>query len=100
MVDDSAYSTHLGEMQQLIDRAGHIEQNIAQYLDQIERRVAAMHVHWDGDAATAHQDAHRRWQRSARDMHAELVTMRDETTGAHENYSGVVDHHQRMWPQT
>lgn len=94
----SAYRTDIEEMKRLVDRASQIEGRIEQHLDQIERRVADLHVQWKGTAASAHLDAHRRWLAAARDMQHALGDMGAATDKAHSLYSGVVNHHRGMWP--
>jgi WXG100 family type VII secretion target len=100
MVDETPYSTDLAEMQSLIDCASKIGQSIGDKLDQIEKRVAAMHIDWKGPAAKAHEDAHKRWLEAARNMHDDLRMMREETLQAHRMYSDLQNHNQGMLPKT
>jgi WXG100 family type VII secretion target len=96
--DDGDYRTDLTEMQRLIDKATAISQTIEQRLDEIDRRVAALHVNWSGQSATAHSTGHAIWARAARDLHAVLESMRDHTDRARTTYTAVVQTNQRMWP--
>ncbi|MRG59870.1 WXG100 family type VII secretion target [Agromyces sp. CFH 90414] len=43
---------------------------IERELDLLERRGAALRDEWNGEAARAFDEAHRRWDRSARELHA------------------------------
>lgn len=96
--DSDGYRTDLGEMQRLIDRATQIEAAIEQRLDDIERRVTALHVQWSGVAAEAHAAAHTRWMTAARDLHQALTDLRTGTDRARTIYSNVVSTNQKMWP--
>ncbi|MFJ4658095.1 WXG100 family type VII secretion target [Nocardia sp. NPDC088792] len=96
--DSDGYRTDLTEMQRLIDRAAKIETTIEQRLDDIERRVAALHVDWTGIGAAAHSDAHARWIRAARELHQALTDLRTGTDRARTIYFNVVTTNQKMWP--
>jgi WXG100 family type VII secretion target len=99
MADTNPYRAGLSEMQTLIDRAGTIEKTIENCLRQIENRMAALHIEWKGNAASAHEYSHRRWLQAAYDMHAVLQRMQGETGRALEIYTGLVEHNTRMWPE-
>ena len=96
----SRYQVDQEELQGLIDKAARIEKTITDRLAEINRRIGDMHVGWDGEAAAAHKVAHGAWMKAALDMRDALGNMHAESGKAHRNYTGVVDHHKRMWPRT
>ncbi|MFE3988274.1 WXG100 family type VII secretion target [Nocardia tengchongensis] len=96
--DSDGYRTDLNEMRRLIDRATKIETTIEKRLDDIEKRVAALHIQWSGVAAEAHSAAHDRWIRATREMHQALTDLRTGTDRAHGVYTDVVATNRKMWP--
>ncbi|MEV6771221.1 WXG100 family type VII secretion target [Nocardia sp. NPDC051030] len=96
--DPDEYRTDLTEMQRLIDRAAQIETTVETRLDDIEKRINALHVEWSGLAADAHSAAHTRWVAAARDLHQALQDLRTGTDQARTVYSDVVSTNQKMWP--
>jgi len=61
------------ELQGLIDKAARIEKSITDRLAEIDKRIGDVHLGWDGEAGSGEADR---------------------------IYTGVVDHHKGMWPQT
>jgi len=96
----SWYQVDPEELQGLIHKAARIEKTMTDRLAEIDKRIGDMHLGWDGEAAAAHKIAHDAWMKAARDMQTALGNMHAESGKADRIYTGVVDHHKAMWPQT
>ncbi|MBZ5737637.1 WXG100 family type VII secretion target [Nocardioides mangrovi] len=68
-------------------------------LDEVARRVAALHVSWSGLAADAQVAAQAEWEAGFREMQAALGAMRAAADHAHGSYREAVDTNLRMWEQ-
>lgn len=93
-----AYKVDLDALAALIEKATKIDQAIDERLTAIDNRIAALHVHWDSKAATAHKTAHDTWMTSAKEMQTALRELRDGLKGAHDNYFGNATSTTYMWP--
>ncbi len=65
----------------------------------LERRVATLHLSWDGEAALAHRQAQAEWERGFAGMREALAQMRAAGRTAHTNYTSAADTNLRMWQQ-
>ena len=68
-------------------------------LDDVSRRVAALHVTWAGSAALAQEGAQAQWESGLRQLRAALSAMRTAGRVAHGNYGDAVATNLRMWEQ-
>ncbi|GAA1794607.1 pore-forming CpnT exporter EsxE [Nocardioides hankookensis] len=68
-------------------------------LDEVARRVDALHVTWGGAAALAQDGAQAEWAAGFRQMREALAAMRAAGGVAHENYSDAAGTNLRMWEQ-
>lgn len=98
MDTNSGYTVDLVGMQTLIDRAAALEQQLADRLQAIEKRVTELHVDWIGRAAQAHSDAHTQWHAGAAEMHSALTALRRAMDRARTIYEDVGHVNHGMWP--
>lgn len=68
-------------------------------LDDVTRRVAALHLTWSGGAAVAQSAAQSEWESGFDAMRAGLETMRASADIAHVHYSEAGATNLRMWGQ-
>ncbi|GAB3199829.1 hypothetical protein GCM10027062_17570 [Nocardioides hungaricus] len=68
-------------------------------LDEVARRVAALHATWSGRAAVAQAAAQAEWEAGFAGMRDGLADMRATATTAHGNYSDAAGTNMRMWGQ-
>ncbi|GAA4737044.1 pore-forming CpnT exporter EsxE [Nocardioides endophyticus] len=68
-------------------------------LDEVSRRVAALHVTWAGSAAIAQEGAQAEWAAGFRDMRAALAAMRAVGRTAHDSYRDAAATNLQMWEQ-
>ncbi|MGQ4598687.1 WXG100 family type VII secretion target [Nocardia sp. R6R-6] len=58
-------------------------------LDEIEKRIAALHTSWSGEAAAAHAAAHLEWTTAAGKIRDGLAKMRAAATAARQQYESA-----------
>lgn len=68
-------------------------------LDDVSRRVAALHLTWSGAAALAQEEAQAEWESGFRQMHEALGAMRTAGRVAHGSYRDAAATNVRMWEQ-
>lgn len=68
-------------------------------LDEVERRVAELHVVWGGAAAEAQAAAQAAWAAGFREMRQALAAMRAAGEVARGNYGDAATTNLRMWEQ-
>ncbi|MEU9023328.1 WXG100 family type VII secretion target [Actinomadura sp. NPDC048394] len=66
-------------------------------LDGLEKSLAGSLAEWDGDARNAYTAAHARWDKTARDLHAELDRLHRAIGRAHRNFRSSSSTNVRMW---
>ena len=94
------FSVDLAELVATISDMGAFEERLSGMLAELDSAVDDLHVTWTGAAATAHREAHDRWQSGAAEMHLAGVRMREAAERAHANYQAAADANARMWRQT
>ena len=87
----------LDEPQHAIAQMASFEARLQAALEDVDRRVTALHHTWSGQAATAHRAAHQEWLDGSRRMRHALASMRRIATTAHGNYTDAVSANVRMW---
>ena len=68
-------------------------------LDEVSRRVAALHLTWGGAAARAQDGAQAEWEAGFRQLRDALVSMRAAGRLAHRSYGDAAATNLRMWEQ-
>jgi WXG100 family type VII secretion target len=68
-------------------------------VDEVTRRVLALHATWAGAAAVAQEGAQAEWEAGFRQMRAALASMRTAGRVAHGNYRDAAATNVRMWEQ-
>lgn len=63
----------------------------------LDRSVQRLHARWDGDAASAHDAAHRRWLHTNNQLRAAADALRSLVGTAHDNYASAAAANLRMW---
>ncbi|WP_165975259.1 WXG100 family type VII secretion target [Actinomadura rubrisoli] len=66
-------------------------------LNALEKELDRTLAQWDGDAKQAYAVAHARWDKAARDLHAELARLHKGIGRAHRNFRSASDTNVRMW---
>jgi WXG100 family type VII secretion target len=68
-------------------------------VDEVTRRVLALHATWAGAAAVAQEGAQAEWEAGFRQMRAALASMCTAGRVAHGNYRDAAATNVRMWEQ-
>jgi WXG100 family type VII secretion target len=68
-------------------------------LDEVARRVSALHLTWAGAAAVAQEGAQAEWEGGFREMRDALAAMRVAGRTAHDSYRHAAATNLRMWEQ-
>ena len=92
------YVANTDQILALVDKAKMIGQRIEERIGEVEREVTGLQVHWEGDAARAHQEKHDTWHREIGEMKEALAGLEAAARAARERYIANVEHNKRMWP--
>lgn len=68
-------------------------------LDDVSRRVTALHLTWAGEAALAQDTAQAEWEDGFRQLRDALASMRAAGRVAHGNYRDAAATNLQMWAQ-
>lgn len=93
----TAFTVDLDLMQDAVDSLTRCGTVCDQALDDVSRRVRALHSTWFGLTALAQADAQSQWEDGFEQMRAGLAEMRAAASTAHSNYTEAVDTNVRMW---
>lgn len=88
----------LDRLDTLVARLNGLAGYVHEHLEELDRRVAAIHSDgsWDGLAAKAHEQAHRQWADAAREFQQGVADMSSAAKTAHTAYHGAIDTNRSM----
>ena len=89
---DDVFEVDIDALLHVVDRMATCQAALHDLATGIERRMAGLHLTWQGEAADAHVVAQQTWDRGFRDMRAAAYT-------AHDNYTSAADTNLRLWEQ-
>ncbi|MGX1776471.1 WXG100 family type VII secretion target [Nocardia brasiliensis] len=93
----SEFSVDLEHLDQIVSRLSGLAGFVADHLDEIDDRVAALHgTGWESVAAQAYTDAHRRWVTGAREFVEGVREMSDAAKQAHGRYTRAIELNSKM----
>lgn len=97
MVDNSRdFAFDIDELDQLISRSDGFIGFLAESLDGINNRIAAIQQNWHGAAATAQEEAYREWATGADAVVDGLTRMYNAVVTARDAYSQASETNLRM----
>ena len=96
---DDVFEVDADELLHVVDRMAACEAGMRDLAADLERRIDALHLTWQGEAAAAHVLAQATWDRGFADMRDALRQMRAAAHTAHGNYTAAADTNLRMWEQ-
>jgi WXG100 family type VII secretion target len=91
------YAVDLDEITAHVEQSRAFVGQVQETLAQLDQVVSALHASWAGQAARAHQLAHREWTRAARLMEHDLALMVAAAQRAHDDYHSAASTNHRMW---
>ncbi len=96
---DDVFEVDIDALLHVVDRMATCQAALHDLATDIERRMAGLHLTWQGEAADAHVVAQQTWDHGFRDMRAALQQMRAAAYTAHDNYTSAADTNLRLWEQ-
>jgi len=99
MTPEDVFTVDAHQLSHMVDELAACSETLHQIAAELERRISALHLAWDGAAAGAHRAAQAEWQEGLRDMREALDQMRAAARVAHTNYTSAADTNLRMWQQ-
>jgi WXG100 family type VII secretion target len=93
------YAVDVDELAHVVERLAACESAMHDLAADLERRIAALHVSWDGRAAGAQLVAQAEWEHGFRGMREALAVMRVAGRVAHDNYTAAAETNLQLWEQ-
>ena len=93
------YKVDLGELQRVIDSLEAFGGRLDAQLCELDRVNGDLHVTWEGEAATAQIEAHRKLTEGAREVHQALLAMHAAARHAHASYHAAAQANAQTWKQ-
>ncbi|MEU2092498.1 WXG100 family type VII secretion target [Nocardia beijingensis] len=84
------YRVDLAHLEAVTARMEGLYGFVADSLDEIEQRIAAVQGNWSGEAADAHAAAHKEWTDAAVKIRDGLAKMRAAAAAARKEYEAAV----------
>ncbi|MEV0027860.1 WXG100 family type VII secretion target [Nocardia sp. NPDC050793] len=98
MTHDDRFRVDLEQLDAAIDTMDKFGKTVADWLAEIDRQIADLHLSWSSQAATAQRTAHDKWSAGVDEMRENLSELREVARIAHTNYSSAIELNQKMWP--
>jgi WXG100 family type VII secretion target len=98
-MDSDVFAVDAGELAHVVDRIAACESALHELAADLERRVAALHISWHGEAAAAHLVAQTEWDHGFRGMREALAVMREVGRVAQRNYTAAAETNLQLWEQ-
>jgi len=98
-MDPDVFAVDAGELAHVVDQMAACESALHELAAELERRIAALHISWHGEAAAAHLVAQAEWNHGFREMRETLAAMRAAGWVAHGNYTAASETNQQLWEQ-
>ncbi|MFR9751406.1 WXG100 family type VII secretion target [Nocardia sp. 004] len=93
----SQFGVDLDHLDHVVARLRGLAGFLADHLDEIDGRVAALHGSgWDSGAARSYAEAHRQWSAGAREFAEGVRDMSDAARKAHQRYSRAIELNRTM----
>ncbi|GAA5067197.1 WXG100 family type VII secretion target [Nocardia callitridis] len=93
----SEFTVDLEHLEQIVSRLSGLAGFVADHLDEIDTKVAALHdTGWESRAAQAYADAHRQWVTGAREFAEGIRDMSDAAKANHAAYTRALETNRRM----
>lgn len=85
------------EIQQAASDITNASNTVEQHLSDLKGKIAPIVADWTGDAATAYQDAQRRWDAAAKDFQETLQAIGVAVRQAGEGYESAEGSAKKLW---
>ncbi|WP_240772403.1 WXG100 family type VII secretion target [Nocardia sp. CS682] len=98
MTGDDRYRVDLEQLDAAIETMAAFGRTVEDWLSEVDRHIADLHLTWSSTAATAQQVAHEKWTAGVSEMRENLDELREVARKAHGNYSAAIETNTKMWP--
>ncbi|WP_043737202.1 MULTISPECIES: WXG100 family type VII secretion target [Nocardia] len=98
MTDSGRYRVDLEQLDAAVDTMQKFGRTVEDWLGEVDRHIADLHLTWTSDAATAQRTAHDKWVTGVNEMRENLDELREVAKKAHQNYTAAIEANTRMWP--
>jgi WXG100 family type VII secretion target len=98
-MEPDVFAVDADDLAHVVDQLAACESALHELAADLERRIAALHVSWDGQAAAAHLVAQAEWEHGFRGMREALAVMRVAGRVAHGNYTASAETNLQLWEQ-
>lgn len=94
---ENQVTVQLQTLDDVVAKLGVFGSDITAHLDELEQRVARLHVQWSGVSATAHRKAHEEWSEGARQMADGVQRMQRAAAAAHAAFADAARQNRSMF---
>jgi WXG100 family type VII secretion target len=98
-MDPDVFAVDAGELARVVGQMAACESALQELTADLERRVAALHISWQGESAAAHLLAQAQWEDGFRRMRDALAVIREAGRVAEGNYTAAVKTNLQLWEQ-
>ncbi|MGY5309185.1 WXG100 family type VII secretion target [Nocardia gipuzkoensis] len=98
MTDSDRYRVDLEQLDAAVDTMQKFGRTVEDWLGEVDRHIADLHLTWTSNAATAQRTAHDKWVTGVNEMRENLDELREVAKKAHQNYTAAIETNTRMWP--
>ena len=90
-------AVQLHKLDDVVSALATFDSDVTAQLDQLEQRIALLHLQWAGSAAVAHQQAHAEWSAGARMMAESVQRMQRAAAATHAAFAEAARSNQAMF---
>jgi WXG100 family type VII secretion target len=98
-MEPDVFTVDADELSHAVDRMAACGSALHELAAELERRVASLHISWQGEAATAHRVAQAGWEHGFRTTREALASMHKAARLAHGNYTAAAEANLQQWGQ-
>ncbi len=98
-MEPDVFTVDAGELAHVVDQMAACESALHELAADLERRIASLHLSWDGQAAAAHVVAQAEWEHGFRGIREALAVMRAAGRVAQGNYTAAAETNLQLWEQ-
>jgi WXG100 family type VII secretion target len=98
-MESGVFTVDADELSHAVERMAACGSTLHELATDLERRVASLHISWQGEAAAAHPAAQVEWEHGFRIIREALATMQSAARVAHGNYAAAAQSNLQQWKQ-
>ncbi|MET7774109.1 WXG100 family type VII secretion target [Nocardia sp. NPDC005366] len=98
MSGDDRFRVDLEQLDAAITTMEQFGREVGDWLGEVDRHIAELHLSWSSEAASAQRATHEQWALGVDEMAENLDELKEVARRAHTNYSTAISLNQKMWP--